>query len=311
MDNLFDLFGGDAPQTPASSPKPATGQRKPDTSKLGSGPIFEDAQTIGHKETITEFQNVAELVGKAVVQNNSVIDELDWRQRKYICILAKALYMQEKNINGQAIYALWPVGLNKANKVSKEITDPSERGKVFRAGHRPSLHQIQEFLITDYYREYMGNLGIAISDDDMGLTAEQVGIVTILANPSDGKDLKRKLRDAGISWSKFEVWLKQPHFKEFYDKRMTDSLKQMIPMAQQQIAAKMAAGDTNAIKFGMELTGFYNPNDKKQVDAQALVQIILDVIEEEETDPDKLKRIANKIALRGTKALGSGSSSVV
>jgi hypothetical protein len=82
-------------------------------------------------------------------------------------------------------------------------------------------------------------------------------------------------------------------------------------MAQQQIAAKMAAGDTNAIKFGMELTGFYNPNDKRQVDATALVQIILGVIEEEETDPEKLKRIAAKISLRGAKALGGGSSSVV
>jgi hypothetical protein len=307
----FNLFGGDAPQTPLTGPESAPAPRKPDTSKLGSGPIFEEFDNNSTKKDIPEFQNVAELVGKAVVQNNSVIDELDWRQRKYICILAKALYMQEKPINGQAIHALWPVGLNKANKVSKEITDPAERGKVFRAGHRPALSQIQEFLITDYYREYMGNLGIAISDDDMGLTAEQVGIVTILANPSDGKDLKRKLRDAGISWAKFEVWLKQPHFKEFYDKRMTDSLKQMIPMAQQQIAAKMAAGDTNAIKFGMELTGFYNPNDKRQVDATALVQIILGVIEEEETDPEKLKRIAAKISLRGAKALGGGSSSVV
>lgn len=308
-DPTFTLGGGT--DTPLSSPESATGQRKPDTSKLGSGPIFEEAETIATKQTITEFNSVAELVGKAVVQNNSVIDELDFRQRKYICMLAKALYMQEKNINGQAIHALWPAGLNRQNKVSKEITDPQERGKVFRAGHKPTVRQIQEFLITDFYREYMGNLGITISDDDMGLTAEQIGIITILANPSDGKDLKRKLRDAGISWAKFEVWLKQPHFKEFYDKRMADSLKQMIPMAQQQIAAKMAAGDTNAIKFGMELTGFYNPNDKKQVDAQALVQIILDVIEEEVTDPSILKNIGNKISLRGTKALGSGSSPVV
>lgn len=299
-----DLFG-DVPPTPLGRPEPATGQPHIKGADLGRGPIFDEP------ETIMEFNSVAEIVGQNIVSNNSVIDELDWRQRKNICILAKALYMQEQPITGQAIFALWPQGLNKKNVVTKEITDPAERGKVFRAGIRPTLHQIQEFLLTDLYRESMGALGIEVDPNDLGLTAEQIGLVTILANVGDGKDLKRKLRDAGISWSKFEVWLKQPSFSAFYHKRMGDTVKDMIPFAQQQIAAKMASGDLGAIKFGYELTGFYNPNDKKQVDAQALIQIILDVIEEEVTDSSKLKAIANKIQLRGTKAIGGSSSPVV
>jgi hypothetical protein len=146
-------------------------------------------------------------------------------------------------------------------------------------------------------------LGIEVDPEDTGLTAEQLGLLTILSNPADGRDLKRKLSHAGITWAKYQVWLEQPIFKEYHSKIVGKALLQAIPMAEQQLAAKMVAGDLPSIKYGFEVSGRHDPNGKKQVDAQLLLQVLLEVIEEEVKDPDILRRIAAKAQIRGMNAI--------
>lgn len=298
----MDLFGltGEPAETPTGQAEPPLS--RPRATDADSDPL---ATTV-KGSPLDEFPNVAQIVGEVIQkQEPAILKELDWRQKKNICLIARSLVMLDQNINGENIWNLWPVGLNSKNQVLPSITDPEERGKVFRAGFRPTINQLQEFIKTQYFVESMKEMGIEVDPDDHGLTAEQMGFLTILSDISDGKDLKRKLRSAGVSWSTYQVWLKQPAFKAAYEKYMGDTLKDVIPFAQQQLAAKMAAGDTAATKLGFEITGFHDPTNRKQVDAQLLIQIILDVIEEEEKDPEILKRIANKISLRGARALGS------
>lgn len=246
---------------------------------------------------------ILEVIGKNTESLYSVPINMDGRQKLQIELTAKQLFISGQRITGEAIWTLWPKGLQSNGRVSPSITDKSERGTVFRAGFRPEIREIQSFLNTDEYLLAMEKLGVELDPINSGLTVEQMGLLTILSNPADGRDLKRKLSHAGITWNKYQAWLSQPVFEKHHEEILGKTLKQMMPVAKQMIAAKIAAGDTAMIKFGMEVTGEHDPASKKQVDAKAFIGILLEIIEEEVKDPSVLQRIGAKISLRGSKAI--------
>ncbi len=250
-------------------------------------------------------RTVLETIGKNVLATNPVKINLDGRQKMNIRMLARGLYSNRKPMTAEAIYDLWPKGLNQSGVVNAQITDSTERGRVFRAGFRPTIRDIQHYQSTSEYAEGMGYLGIEVDNSDTGLTVEQLGLLTILSNPADGRDLKRKLSHAGITWNKYQIWLAQPVFAQHHKETMDNLLKDMMPIAKQQMAAKIAAGDAAMIKFGMEVTGEHDPTGKKQIDARAFLAIVLEVIEEEVKDASILQRIGAKISLRGAKTIES------
>jgi hypothetical protein len=250
-----------------------------------------------------EKSTLAETIGELVLATNPPTLNLDGRQKLNIRLLSRQLHVSRKPMTAEAIYDLWPKGLNQSGVVNNTITDPVERGRVFRAGFRPTIHDIQSYQSTSSYIESMGSLGIEVDPSDTGLTIEQLGLLTILSNPADGRDLKRKLAHSGITWNKYQVWLSQPVFSQAHKETMDNLLKDMMPIAKQQMAAKIAAGDAAMIKFGMEVTGEHDPNSKKQIDAKAFIGILLEIIEEEVKDPSILQRIGAKISLRGAKTL--------
>jgi len=285
----FDLDGAVYGYVPVPAEEPPA----PDSEPL---PRWDQPST----DTVS---TLAETIGKNASIVPKVELNIDGRQKTNINLTARTLYVSGERMVAEAIWNLWPEGLNASGKVSNNITEPTERGRVFRAGLRPPISQIQAYLGTEEFRDGMSLFGIEVDESDTGLTAEQQGLLTILSNYADNRDLKRKLAHAGISWAKYQVWLSQPVFKSYYDKLVGNTLKQAIPIAQQQLAAKMAAGDLTAIKYGFEVSGHHDPNGKKQVDAQQLLTILLEVIEEKVKDPNILREIATAAQLRGIKAI--------
>ena len=251
----------------------------------------------------TEVSNILEVIGENTKELYEVPINLDGRQKMQIQMLSKQLFINGERITGEAIWYLWPKGLLSSGRVSSDITDQSERGKIFRAGPRPEIGEIQSFLNTDEYLLAMEKLGVEVDPNNNGLTVEQMGLLTVLSNPADGRDLKRKLSHAGITWNKYQAWLSQPVFQKHHNKVVSETLIKMMPIAKQQIAAKIAAGDTAMIKFGMEVTGEHDPARQKQIDTKAFLAIVFEVIEEEIKDSSILQRIGAKIALRGNTAI--------
>jgi hypothetical protein len=267
------------------------------------------SQSFRTPQALAPVQTTAEIIGESLIDDADILNELDWRQKKNIALLARHIFVSGQSITGEGIRKLWPIGMNKRGDIGSAITDPQERGRIFRAGYRPELSQIQRFIKTETFAYTMREFGIEIDTQDMGLTAEQMGFLTVLANFADGKDLKKKLRDSGVPWSKYQAWLAQPDFAQAYDSMLKNTIKQAVPFAAQQLAAKMAAGDSAAAKLGFEISGFHDPANKKQVDAVMLMQVILEVLEEKIKDKDLLLDIAASFQLRGAKALGSGPES--
>lgn len=310
MDSLDDLLGPDPVY-------PLTGHQRPTDSLADEEGTILDSMTkkefvfkeITTGSDIEAFPSTAQIIGESLIEDDGILDELDWRQKKFIALTARHLFVMGQSITGEGIFRTWPVGMNKRGKISDAITDPQERGKIFRAGYRPEISQIQRYIKTETFAYTMREFGIEIDPNDTGLTVEQMGLLTYMANFADGKDMRKKLRDAGVPWSKFQAWLSQPDFATAYDSMLKGTIKQAVPFAAQQLAAKMAAGDTAAAKLGFEISGFHDPANKKQVDATLLMQIILEVLEEKIKDKNLLLEIAASFQIRGAKALGAGPES--
>jgi hypothetical protein len=88
-----------------------------------------------------------------------------------------------------------------------------------------------------------------------------------------------------------------------YVKLVGDSLKQAIPAAEIQLANRMTAGDLNAIKYGFEVLGRHDPANKKQIDAQKMIGLILEVIDRRVIDPDTRAAIGSDLQIISGKAI--------
>ena len=75
---------------------------------------------------------------------------------------------------------------------------------------------ISKVLATEEFKEVMERRGYAW--DRAALTPEQEFAVGIITDPSRRGDMNSKLRAAGISFSQYRAWMKQPHFKDFISK---------------------------------------------------------------------------------------------
>lgn len=236
-----------------------------------------------------ELPSIASLIGENLPEKPEF--NLTDNQKKNIVLLSQRAYLSEMEFTAQTIWTLW----------AKERSELPENAYTvsFNPGRRPSINAIQEFMRSADFAVRMDLLGIVIDKNDTGLTAEQNGLLVILANTVDGKSLKQKVRSSGVAWPTFQAWLKNPVFREQYRKLAGNALRDMIPAAEMALAAKMADGDPVAIKYGFELTGHYDPANKKQVDAVNLVQVILETLEEEIKDEETLRRIGRKIQMRG------------
>lgn len=307
-DNLFDFFT--SMEGPPESVPPVVPMTAPEPTVESPFSLFGDTVPPPEPQALTEApvpsepqepETNAAFIGKHV-SLKELPYTLNKKQKNYADIASRHIYVAGNYPTGQSIYDMWPSGLTK-NGVSASITDPNEISRVVLAGFRPMINDLQGYLESSEYAQRMLELGIVVNTEATGLTSEQMGLLTILSNYADGKSLRSKLRDAGIPWPKFQAWQSQPVFSRYYNQIGGDALKSSMPIAKQQIAAKVAAGDMQGIKLAMEMTGEYDPKGQKQVDAQAMLRIVLEVLEEEIKDPNILRNIGTKITLRGQKEM--------
>ena len=235
--------------------------------------------------------SVAAIIGSVATIPEEEINLVD-SQKKAICLIYRALFVDQAEVNAQAIWEQWPESINNRRG-----------GDYYRAGPRPPINEIQSYMGTEDFAALMERLGINVNLNETGLSVEQLGLLTILTNPTDGRTLKGKLKAAGVSWPTYQAWMRQPRFHAMFKKWASTTLMDAIPAAETQLANLMASGDMSAIRFGMEVTGRHDPANKKQVDGQKLVALILEVIEEEIKDVEILRAIGNKIQLRAINAL--------
>ena len=251
-----------------------------------------DENPSGTSEAVTgaHSDSLVGIIGSAVSLPEIEINLTD-NQKKAVCLIYRLLYVNGDTLDSGHIRDMWP---------ESGVIDNTN---YFRAGPRPTINDIQAYMGTVDFQEKMELLGVRVNLNETGLSVEQIGLLTILTNPTDGRTLKGKLKAAGVSYPVYQAWLKHPKFQEVFRSWASNALMDAIPAAEIQLAAAMGNGDLGALKFGMEVTGRHDPASKKQIDAQKLVGVILEVLEEKIKDTELLRSIGNQIQLRAITAL--------
>lgn len=214
---------------------------------------------------------------------------LSEQQKNNISILAYSLATRNMAIEPEPIYHLWPVE-----------GDPF---KLRRAGKRPSITGIQQFLATEDFAKRMGERGIDIAPQQ-GLSPEQIALIHILTDASSKLSFNARLKKAGISSAKYNGWRRQKPFADALSQGQSGVLHEVIGNVDVQLASMAQNGDLNSIKYLNEMVG-RGPNNRKAVDAIQFARIVLEAVQKN-VNPDQARAISAEIEL-ASKQLGIGA----
>lgn len=155
---------------------------------------------------------------------------------------------------------------------------------------------IGEIIATENFKNAMLTRGVPWKNGD-GLTAQQMYTLQILTNPTDRRELRAKLKSAGVTYPMYRAWMNQPHFSNYMHQVTENMLLKHVPDFNVVLTNKALAGDVNALKFAYELSGRHDPNRKEVLDLQAIVGALLEVITTNIKDPEVLMKIQAELQL--------------
>jgi hypothetical protein len=163
-------------------------------------------------------------------------------------------------------------------------------------GSRYTKKVISRIIDTENFKNAMLTRGVPWKNGD-GLSAQQMYTLQILTNPTDRRELRAKLKSAGVTYPQYRAWLNQPHFARYLSTVTENMLQQHIPDFNTVLTNKALAGDVNALKFAYELSGRHDPNHKEVLDLQVIVNSLLEVITRNIKDPAMLMQIQSELQL--------------
>ena len=155
---------------------------------------------------------------------------------------------------------------------------------------------IGKALTTDQFTNAMLSRGVPWKDHH-GLTGQQMYALQILTDPTDRRELGRKLKAIGITHIQYRAWMKQPHFSSYLAKVTGNMLEEHIPDFTTALTNKALSGDLNAIKYAFEVSGHHDPDTKKIADLQLVMNQLIEIITRNVTDQETLARISNELHL--------------
>lgn len=205
------------------------------------------------------------MLGKEIIPAAGPVP-LTEKQKLNIQVLSYHQAIKEQVYNAETIYLLWP-------------TTGSE-DMLNRAGPRPSITGIQQYQMGEAYRAAMAERGIEVDPNVNELTPEQLACISLLTNQMDRRTPRGKLQALGIPHAKYAGWLKQKPFNDAIRSIAGKGLEEAIPLAEIALAQGAGEGDLSKIKFLMEVTGRYNPQQQQSIDAQALIAVMVDAAQE-------------------------------
>jgi hypothetical protein len=207
--------------------------------------------------------------------------------------LAEGSKLAEFKVEGVSTLVFRKILAGAAAGYSVNKRVPTVEEIHFYSGAAPK--SISKVLATQEFKDIMERRGYAW--DKAKLTPEQEFAVGIITDPSRRGDMASKLKAAGISFSQYRAWMKQPHFKDFISKVGEDMLGEHIQDVHTSVVNRATNGDINAAKLVYELTGRYDPAKQQVIDLQAIISLLLEVITRHVRDPIVLGDISRDVEL--------------
>lgn len=124
------------------------------------------------------------------------------------------------------------------------------------------------------------------------LSAEQVAAIATITNFADRRSRNSKLTSLGITTTQWNGWLKNPAFKRLLHSVSSGSFEDELPYVQENLLRAVGRGDTNAIKFYMEVTGRFKAGSVTEQNLLKTISLLVESIQRHVRDPEVYGRIA-------------------
>lgn len=147
---------------------------------------------------------------------------------------------------------------------------------------------------------------------DLTLTEEQLVTANIMLDLRDNRSQKNKLKDCGVSSAKWEGWLRDPAFQSYIRQRAENLLGDNIHESHLALVDRVRSGDINAIKYFNEITGRYTPQGNDKADVNAVLMMVLEVLQRRlSNEPELLAQVADDLLAIGRKQNPMASARVI
>jgi hypothetical protein len=178
---------------------------------------------------------------------------------------------------------------------------PIEAQTIYDQDRSLSVPVLSELLVTPKFKASLEARGIP-AETPVGITAEQAYALVVMTDQSLQLDPFQRLKKLGVTWSQWQGWLKQPMFARIYGKSTEDLLKASVPAALTALANRAQAGNNDAIKYLLAITGYYDPSAKSQnAEYERVISAMMDAVEKYVEDPEALKRISAAVSESASK----------
>lgn len=215
----------------------------------------------------------------------------------------------EIQVVGRADGAVRPIAVPRGVTRGAFYRVVSAYDAAWRAlGSRPEVKDVQKLvpqltkksvtavLATDEFAEAMELRGIGFAAEQ-GLSPQQAAVLNVLENFSDTRALTTKLKDAGVSRPQFNAWLKDPLFRDLYEKRIESHLRDAHLSALGTIMSAAENGDVKAAEKVLEINGRYSPANAELQNARAVVQALVEAIQRHVDDPETVRAIISEVSM--------------
>jgi len=156
----------------------------------------------------------------------------------------------------------------------------------------------------ELFRKSLTARGISLdtNKDNPGiLTQEQLLVANIILNIHDKTTIRKKLETVSTALGKkitvqtYNGWLQQPAFQNYIRTRIEKEFGNTDTAAKMAHIRAIHDGDMNAVKLYYEMTGLYNPRLQVDVNIEAVIMNVIEIISRHVQDPATLEAIAGDI----------------
>lgn len=201
-----------------------------------------------------------------------------------------ALTPNEVRILNYCEQVFWETGLlPTVEKIAEELTG-TQGGRlttfiIYRAMKNPLLIQ------------QLSTRGIDFTPGTTSkvLSPKQIVVANRMLNLHDKRSEREKLQECGVSSQQYHAWLRQPQFVEFIRRRGEALFKSTDAAAYQALVRNVKAGDNASLKLFFEMRGIYTPKLDININIEAVLTRVIEVIQQHVKDPDALTAIAGEL----------------
>jgi hypothetical protein len=115
--------------------------------------------------------------------------------------------------------------------------------------------KVEKMLREDVVMEALSARGISVGKSKELLSTEQLAAAAVFFDTKDGRSLKKKLNDIGVTTQQWDAWKQEPYFAKFLRQRAESALLNNIAETEVALMDSAHRGDISAIKLHLEMAG--------------------------------------------------------